>query len=237
MSIKRLKKKAWEKITLYHATSSQALLKIVQDGQILPGGYIDQTSNGIMNPNNELIPSGEQGGVYLGDEHVMFYYYDGAINNTHEDITKPNIPVRLTVEVDTDALIPDYDDLSIDLDMENPSISDIKNNLLTGNDPLWKQSLDRLGQVIHLGPIDVSAIKSVQFILSHFIPGSVLESRDKMSNIRLFAECGIRAKVDMSLNDAIDALHLLYDKIDEMAAQQNQPQYQTASKIKRLIRY
>ncbi|MDF2533915.1 MAG: hypothetical protein K0R18_72 [Bacillales bacterium] len=41
-----LKKKAWEKINLYHVTNSQLFTMIVDDGQIVPGTYVDRVSYG-----------------------------------------------------------------------------------------------------------------------------------------------------------------------------------------------
>lgn len=42
----RLKKKAWGAITLYHATSLQYFIEIMNSGQIMPGGYTGKISGG-----------------------------------------------------------------------------------------------------------------------------------------------------------------------------------------------
>lgn len=205
--MKRLKKRAWESITLYHFTSSQFFMKMMEEGQITPGGYNDNISGGGHYPIYDLddkndgkefslstierkinlkldevtqrfkdyieerkkenpdgwyvenvhvridMPSGDGNGVYLSnDQHDSNNYKKEAVNSNNVDKSIPNFGMILMIEVQTDALSPDYDDLA-ELDMELDKDSET---------PLWKQSLDKLDQCTHNGPISVDSIISVR---------------------------------------------------------------------------
>lgn len=203
--IKRLKKKSWSKVTLYHATSSQILLNIINDGQIMPGGYIDQTSNGAYLGADS---SGQQDGVYLCNDSELYLYYLGAVVKSHFDKSKPNIPVTLKVQVDTDALIPDWDDWSgQDADKES-------------NVPMWKQCLDQIGQVVHVGPISMSSIEAIYFAENELIEvGTQLESIMSESDAEKFIKNNLPFGQELKLNEAVNALQYLYSLIEQKASQ------------------
>lgn len=58
--MKRLKKKAWGTIALYHATSLQYFVEIMNSGQIMPGGYTGKISGGGHKQYLDLAQIGDQ---------------------------------------------------------------------------------------------------------------------------------------------------------------------------------
>lgn len=198
----KLKKKAAETITLYHHTSAQYFMQMMDDGQITPSSYNGNTSGGgqvqylelasesagdgkTVNYNlqqldeeyqsgnsvfhqsvidmlesakledgweNEEIaikirkPSGNHEGVYLTKQRIDSAEYGAAAVNNAKNKNIPDFSIRLEIEVSTDFLDPDLDDGTIDIS------SDV---------PYWKQTLDAVDQCVHIGPIDMSSVKSV----------------------------------------------------------------------------
>lgn len=204
--MKRLIRKAWDSVELYHFTSSQLFMKIMNDGQITSGGYNNVVSNGghmkvydlagnnpennymktiefllnakegvgtsntvfskelsdyidqRLNENNDMNeqievsisnPSHNEIGVYLSNDQDDPEDYMSQSLNANSDANLPNFGITLKISVQTDALVPDYDDLDA-------------NTQFSSDNPLWRQSLDKIGQVVHNGPIDVSNITSVK---------------------------------------------------------------------------
>lgn len=214
--LRKLQKKAGGQITLFHATSSQAFEKMVELGEIMPSGYTGVTSNGLFLPEDvEEQPSGDENAVYLAnEEYALIPYYEKAIQKTHDDKNKPNIGITLEVYVDEDALAPDYDDLSIDMEKENPTTQEIKDELLVDDDsffnPHWKQSLERINQVVHKGPISIDRVKSVQFDFNNFEAGNFLSGFDYDELMEIFEENDIRSKKPYSVDQAYNTLQSLY---------------------------
>lgn len=220
----RLKKKAWGQVgPLFHATSSQAFTEMVEAGQITPGGYIGVTSNGLnTNPDEDLQPSGDENGVYLGTMDVMNYYYENAVEGTHLITKYPNFAVLLEVEVDEDALGPDYDDLSINMSQENPTIQQIQEEMFINNDPYWKQSLDSIDQVVHKGPISIDRVKSVEFIFKAIKNGDYLSDESKDDMIEIFRENDIYHSSKYSVNEAYSTIQQFYRVLDSVHSEQTQ---------------
>ena len=205
--MKRLRKRAWDKITLYHGTSSQILSLIASDGQIFPGGYINSTSNGLVSdPNGNNSHSKNQNGIYLAaTAEVAERYVKGALLNSPDDIM-PSVAVILKLDIDTDTLTPDYDDWPEDA-VEQWS----ENN--KGSE-LWKGSLDEVRQVVHNGPIDISSIESVTF-LPIYEEGAKLELNFDNDEVREIIESIISMNIELSLQEAIDKINALNEKVNE----------------------
>lgn len=68
--MKRLKKKAWGTITLYHGTTMQYFMEMMNSGQILPGGYTGKVSGGGYMSYMSLADENDQTtGEYRVEEH------------------------------------------------------------------------------------------------------------------------------------------------------------------------
>lgn len=152
-----LRKIASGNLELYHTTSSQVLEKIKEAGSVLPNASTGVTSNGF-NGGESL----NENGIYLcNDEYVLNQYRESAVNNTIFDQNIPNISVDLKLNVNTENLLPDYDDMAILL--EDPKKRDELDSLFEENVPRWQTSLDEIEQCVHNGPIELDKIVGVKF--------------------------------------------------------------------------
>ena len=229
--MKRLlrRKAGFEPITLYHVTSSQLFLKMLEDGFLLPGSYTEQQTrpktnftlrdlaknnseeseeisvltlikeesdyqiseklktkiNDIIEETKNKLPEEQRNnentiyrilkdiylnvthesknpssdiGVYLTNEEHNEYYLN-KVNGTGTDDNLPVFPVELKVKVYEDALSPDLYEEYYNGDTSLDRDSDV---------PLWKQSLEVNGEVIHQGPIDLDNVESIYFHLDFF---------------------------------------------------------------------
>lgn len=261
--MKRLKKKAWETIDLYHHTSSQFFMQMMEEGRITSGGYNGNAAGGghekvydvpnkengnsnlsypltllddwINNPTGENItkdlvnlvqkkkeenpddwqneeieisvsyPSGNEIGVYLAKNQQDEYDYSRAAINNSKDRTTPNFKATLKIEVQTDALSPDYDDLDyfeVEIDKDSST-------------PLWKQSLNEIGQCVHNGPIDVGSISGVIFYgLEKYPPNG--DKFDNESDFRDFAGKYIQEGTLMATEEAYNQLVLLNQEYESV---------------------
>lgn len=133
---KRLIRKAMNR-TLYHATTSEHFLAIMNSGGIYPSselGYNNYASNNI------------DGGVYLGSLSVAEGYAEEMIDRIAPlDFKKPMISSIIEVYVDDSNLIAD----------ENGFYDNV-------ND--WKGSLETTGAVVHMGEIHTGRINRVKFL-------------------------------------------------------------------------
>lgn len=205
--MKRLMKKvAGENIDLYHATSSQVLEKIKESGAIQPSSETGITSNGLESIDNEdgqRSQSGNQNGIYLcGEEDGLDFYRDKAVSATHFDKTFPNIPVDLKVTVNTDKLLPDYDDMTVLL--EDPSDPEEFDSLFEEGVPRWKTSLEEIEQVVHDGPISANEITGVSFLAY-----GILSENDDSDVIKETLEFNVW----LDFNEAITQLEELKNKL------------------------
>lgn len=162
--LRKIRKQASETITLYHTTSSQVLMQIYEDKQILPSGYVDTFANGDGFGN----PSPEENAVYLYREdiekHLKSLYQSNAVFNTHFNEDLPNFSVNLEIEVEIEYLGPDYKDYNY-----------FYNGEFENEDEKWKESLDKIQQVVHYGPISIDNIKSVTILSNNIVFGNILE--------------------------------------------------------------
>ena len=210
--MKRLIKKiAWEKIECYHATSSQALKKIKESGYIEPSSYTGITSNGLGDYDDnskyleEKFKSGNDNGVYLGTEEILNYYRKNAVDATVFDNITPNIPVDLKLSVTSDALSPDYDDLS--------AIGEDVNNVT------WEDSMDEIGQVVHNGPISIEEISSIRFTKEDILLGDIPFEHDE--KIMSIVDKNIQFNNWINLNTALSQLQKLEEEIHEFTQKEN----------------
>lgn len=220
----RLKKKAnGNKIELFHATSSQVLKKIKESGSLQPSGETGVSSNGLADNQykDEKAPSGNQEGIYLGDDSVLGYYHDGAVNGTFFDKDAPNIPVDLKLSVNTDNLVPDYDDLVVVL--SDPEDNDELESIFEPDVPRWMTSLDEISQVIHVGTIDSNEITSVRFISNGVLFSSYGENLDILKE-------SIQFDTWITFENAITQLEEIENKIKNL-----EPQV-ASSRLKRIKR-
>lgn len=261
--MKRLKKKAWDSITLYHYTSTQYLMKMVDEGQITPGGYndnvsggghyqiydisddksegtlfplvlIDEFANNEGNKDREVTqdlinylnkrkeenpdewrkeethvkiekPSGNENGVYLTLDQQDAYQYRYSAIASNNDKSIPNFGVRLTIEVQTDALSPDYDDLTeLEVELDKDS-----------KQPLWKQSLDKINQCLHNGPIDIGSVTAVEISDEVIDCGQKFEEKEQ--EFLEFTSNIVRLDTDISISEAIDSLKRLNEEYNNLS--------------------
>lgn len=168
--ISRLRKKSSEMIDLYHVTSSQNFMEIVNSGQVSPSSVTGITSNGL---SGEDSPSGSINGIYLANDRISASenYGYGAIDNSI-DSSLPNIAMILHVSVPTDNLLPDYDDWSDEGENDGYDESN-----------LWRKCLEEVGQCVFNGSIDISSIKKVEFDREIKKSGNLLSNSDIVNNI------------------------------------------------------
>lgn len=91
-------------------------------------------------------PSHNQTGIYLTNKIVDREGYGDKAVEKHPEKNLPNTPVMLTVLVNEDTLGPDLDDSSVS---EKSSI------------PYYQQTLDKVGQCLHNGPIPLEQLMGV----------------------------------------------------------------------------
>lgn len=213
--LRRLVKKSGETIILYHATSSQALLQMYEDGEIFPSGYVDVFSNG----DGLGGESPESYGVYLYGDQIHNYlknqYLNNAVANNYPNKELPNFAVELQIEVDVDALDPDDKDYKYFVDRGE----------YDDNIEKWKQSLNRIGQVVHYGPISIDNVKYVTILSNGFEYGEILDKyfnepnpkfKDEDEQYEAFQEfffSKINFNETYTLNEAISRLKELNDEI------------------------
>ena len=214
--LRKLRKKAWGTITLYHGTTSEALLGVIESGFTYPGGYIDKTTNGTTDydKNGERVPSLAQDGVYLcSEDELYFYLRESTSNSSVPSDLKVIIGTAFKVQVETDALMPDYDDLTGGYSKE--WVEKAKEKLKQkGENPeeYWRQSLNRIGQVVHAGPIPVSSIEGVMFSRNMKTDGSVSNSEVD----EIFEEVGLQYDTWMSFDEVVPKIKQFYDKIKSL---------------------
>lgn len=131
------------RVNLYHATSSQVLQKIMDEGEFAPPSASGLTSNGLG-----FNSSSEGDGIYLADtdDHLSIYI-DGAIDNGTFNKNLPNCGVIIELYADSDNLIADKDDYKGD----------------NSDTATWQESLEDCNQVVHKGGIQANQIKSITF--------------------------------------------------------------------------
>ena len=131
------------RVNLYHATSSQVLQKIMDEGMFAPPSDSGLSSNGLG-----FDASSEDDGIYLADtdDHLSIYI-DGAIDNGTFNKNLPNCGVIIELYADSDNLIADKDDYK----GENADAA------------TWQDSLEDCNQVVHKGGIQANQIKSITF--------------------------------------------------------------------------
>ena len=188
------------RVNLYHATSSQVLQKIMDEGAFTPPSDSGLTSNG----RGRFGSSSEEGGIYLsdiGDDSWLSSYMRGAINNGIFNKNLPNCGVIIELYADSDNLIADKDDYKGD----------------NADTATWQESLEGCNQVVHKGGIPASQIKSITFkdpvkMGSYFDPkdGPVVE----MVAIRRKLVNGKK----LSLQEAGELLNSIHRELEEKYA-------------------
>lgn len=247
------KKKAAGRIKLYHVTSAQTLLKIADDGQVMPSGYTGSAVNVYTNNEGNQTNGSDQGGVYLlSESSQLSEIFGDNVTFKSSDGVYPNFPVVLEVYVDTDALTPDYDDVNNfhadkaydAYDTKNlKNVMDEKSQLET--DEYWKKSLDIVGHVVHQGPISTSDIQKVIFQINFYniYEGTKLSSliNDPSQGISedfipsfYEDEYGITQGNGLSFSDAVKSIEALFKEIDDLQTMQQNTQENTASIKNRL---
>lgn len=213
--MKRLRRKAGGTLDLYHTTSSQVLEKINESGSILPSSNTGITSNGF---NGQ--PSLNENGVYLcNDEYVLNQYRENAVNETVFNKEIPNISVDLQVTIDTNNLLPDYDDMVILL--EDPQNREELDNLFEDNVPRWQTSLDEIEQCVHNGPIGIDKITGVKFSTKWIVfNGTNLNTVDEY----------LKFDTWISVNEAIEQLNQLKNGLTTM-----EPSF-ASSRLRKLVK-
>lgn len=204
---------AREQLELFHTTSSQILKKIKETGALQPSSETGITSNGLESinlPPEKRTPSGNQNGIYLGEESVLSYYREKATSGTFFDKSIPNISTDLKINVDTDNLLPDYDDMVVLL--EDPNDTEELNSLFEEGVPQWKTSLDEIGQVVHSGTINVDSITGVRFVSEDIIHSDSGESLDIIKD-------AIEFNTWLDLDTAINQLEKLEINIKNLEPQ------------------
>lgn len=212
---KRLIKKSWDTITLYHGTTSETLMGVMESGYIYPGGYIDKVSNGLFDQYDEYgdpLPSLAQDGVYLcSTEERAEYYANEAMSRADEFFLPVVLGVIFKVKVQTDALLPDYDDLVGKFSPE--WIQRAKEKLKErGKNPeeYWRQSIYAIEQVVHVGPISISEIEGVMFVHYMIKRGITYEEAEKM-----LEESGIQFSTWMSFSEATSKFKEFLKKVNQ----------------------
>jgi hypothetical protein len=201
-------------IELYHATTAQIFMQIANSGSIQPGGQTGITSNGVPTADG-AAPSGMEDAIYLCDEHGKDFYLEKTPKESNMlDSTIPDFGVAFTINVNTDSLDADYDDL---VGAENKDKLDeyFESNKEMYEDetaPHWKKSLEDIGQVIHYGPIGTDQIKSVQLDFSTFVAGGSGIDIDDFDDI--LDELGIDAGgVTLGFGESVVAVKNIFDTV------------------------
>lgn len=191
------------RVNLYHATSSQVLQKIMDEGSLAPPSESGLTSNGL-GLGLGLNPSSEDGGIYLadiGDDLFLSTYMKGAIDNGIFNKNLPNCGVIIELYADSDNLIADKDDYKGD----------------NADTATWQESLEKCNQVVHKGDIPASQIKSITF-KGPVKMGSYFDSK-KGSITEMLA---IRRKLingrKLSLQEASELLNSIHRELEEKYA-------------------
>lgn len=130
--MRRLIKKAG--LNLYHCTSAQRLLQIINDGEIGTDKY---NTNG-----------GNEGMVFLGTNLKYLTQYGSNAISSSNDKSMPDWVVILEVTVDERKLLPDMDDWRLNRFSEEEEVT-------------WQDSLEKLEQVAYDGKIATSQIVKV----------------------------------------------------------------------------
>lgn len=216
---KRLIKKSWDTITLYHGTNSETLMGVMESGYIYPGGYIDKTSNGLFDTFDEdgyPLPSLAQDGVYLTNtEERAEYYASDSMYNTNKFLPVV-LGVVFKVTVQTDALLPDYDDIAGKFSPE--WIQRAKEKLKErGENPeeYWRQSIYEVEQVVHVGPISTSEIEGVMFVDDNIIERGISYKDVE----KLLEESGIQFHTWMSFSEATSKFKEFLKKVEKKVNQ------------------
>lgn len=193
MKKNRLKKKAADDVILYHGASSDVFLKIIEDGMLDMSGNVDNKSF----ISDSYLDAGDRrknanNVVFLGTGRGARWYATNFTNMTHLN-NSPDYAfgVMMKLRVDKDALGPDLNDGQIDRD------SDV---------PLWKQTLDSIGQCVHYGPIYIDRIESVEFVRPNSWDEYDFDSH----------ETHIEFKEEMSLDEAYETVTSFYEEITKL---------------------
>lgn len=215
---------AREQLELFHTTSSQILKKIKETGALQPSSETGVTSNGLESinlPPEQRTPSGNQTGIYLGEESVLSYYREKATSGTFFDKSIPNISTDLKINVDTNNLLADYDDMVVLL--EDPEDKEELNSLFEEGIPQWKTSLDEIGQAVYNGAINIDSIIGVRFVSEDIMYSDSGESLDIIKE-------AIEFNSWLDLDTAINQLEKLENNIKNL-----EPQV-ASSRLRRVLR-
>ncbi|AEO93385.1 gp123 [Bacillus phage G] len=146
---------------------------------------------------NIIQPSHDQNGVYLTNRSDENDYGKEAVNNGLSD-DYPNFEITLEFNVQTDALGPDLDDGKIDKESETP---------------LWRQTIDSIGQCVHYGPISIDSISQVIIKDYGQINGYEMRFSDR-DNFLSWASEFISFEQGLSAADAYSQIQKMYEEFD-----------------------
>lgn len=125
----RLKKKAWEKIDLYHITNSQLFMKIVEDGQMMPGAYTDRVSFGDNMGDTSLE-------LYNPSIHQPDQMSQMQLGELRDLIADRDIKISNELKNEVEKLLNEYNDINTNVQViENESPSGDSNGIYLSKKP------------------------------------------------------------------------------------------------------